>query len=220
MRRTFSLATAALAASIAFAAPALAQGRAEAIIRFCPDMTLNQIGTGLVQLVEQYEFSADQDEAAQQAASLLCGYGDTAEVEEDAKATPAYSVVPPPHFNGPKPHFNGPKPRFAPPRHKMRPHAHRLPPPYYRPMPPPRGYGYRPAPRPPQVAFRGYGGGGYHGYQEERQPMTHQRVRSAGYCLAERSAEAFELKYPRPRASCEIGPVPGQPCPGWVCKGP
>lgn len=193
--RIVTLATAALAALTIASAPAAAQGRAEAIQRLCPDLTFNQIGNELAQLVEQYEFSADQDEAAMQAASLLCGYGgDSAEVEEE-KPGATQAVLPPPqgpYFNRNLPHFNGPKPRFARPMHKHHPHARpHYPRPHYgqRPRmprygykPPPRGHGYRPptAGGYPQGYSR-QGGYGYGGSQySEHRSVGSARISGTG----------------------------------------
>lgn len=241
--RVIILATAALAALTIASAPAAAQGNFNTIRDLCPDLSTAQIKDAIPGLAEVYkdDFSADPEEAAKQSANLLCGYGEVAEAPADqprqASVVQEAVIVPPPHFNGPKPHFNGPKPHFRPlpPRsgygHRLPPpprgYARPLPPPphgYARPLPPPpmamtRPYGHRPGPAPLVSASRGYSGS-YAGavVREERQPMTHQRVRSDPYCLANRDIAKFEAKYPRPAPHCVIGDIPNMPCPGWVCR--
>ncbi len=237
--RVLTLVTAALAALvIASVTPAAAQGSFNKIRDLCPDLSSTQIKGAIPGLVDQYEFSNDQDEAAMQAASLLCSYAGDIPTQQEADVREASMVqqavvAPPPHFNGPKPHFNGPVPhfngpnptfshngmpprRFAPPRLKVRPGYH--PPPRLLP-PPPGGHAHgRPLPRAAVVA----GAGSYgHQYREEapRALRITKSIKGPPYCLAVRDgAEAYEAKYPRPHANCEIAEVPGAPCPGWACR--
>lgn len=210
--RVFTLVTAALAASVLASAPVAAQVRAEVIQKACPDMTFNQIGKQLEDLVQKYEFSSDRDEAEQQAAGLLCPSPERSvqrqeqqPAQQPAAAQQAVVTFPPPSATTfPPP----PRPRMMPP-HVVIP---RLP-------PPPPMYSRRPPPRAVVV------GGGYQEQMYQDRPRALPLTKSARgeqFCLAERDPEAFAAKYPMPRGyargACTIGPVPNMPCPGWVCQ--
>lgn len=223
--RFIALATAAALAALTIAsAPAHAQGKAEAIQRYCPDLTFNQIGTGLAQLVEQYEFSTDADEASMQAASLLCGYGDdVAEADAEEKKGVVQAVLPPspgPYFNGPKPHFRGPHPRFARPTLK-RPPGYRPPPPpppYYGQRPVPPRYG-RPLVQPPMAGAGAYGRQAYGGGMVSQQRSFHRETTQ--FCETEQQADPPPQTVPGtniPYAYCEWVQHPKKPCPAWHCS--
>jgi hypothetical protein len=225
--RVFALATAAALAAAAWApAPAAAQNfKAEVIQKTCSDMTFNQIGEGLADLVQKYEFSSNPEEAEQQAIGLLCP-SSVASAEEPqpeaaeepkSEATQANLVQEasmPPHRlpPAPLPHLRPPPPRMLPPQVSIP----RLPP------PPPGGYGrHRPPPARAMASVGGYRER-YH-YEEHyrsrgprRLPLT-SSARGEPYCMAETDPERFVREFPAPHAACEIGPIPNKPCPGWVC---
>lgn len=173
--RGFAFATAALAAVTLTSAPAAAQARVESIAKLCPDMTFSQVSKQIGELVQQYEFSRNPEEAEQQLAGLLCQQtaADATDKQEaevrEANVVQQAVVAPPPHFNGPRPHFNGPKPHFRGPHPRFAPapqvHVHRLP-------PPPRHHVIpRRAPPPVVVA-----GGRNHGYPGEQSYGSQRRV--------------------------------------------
>lgn len=224
--RFFALATAALAASVWAAAPAAAQNfKPEVIQKTCSDMTFNQIGEGLADLVQKYEFSSDPEQAEQEAIGLLCPSSvaaaeepqPEAAEEPQSKATQANLLqeanMPPQHRLPPPPipRLRPPPPRMMPPQVSIP----RLPP------PPPGGYGrHHPPPSRAMASVRGY----QERYHEEhhrlrgprRLPLT-SSVRGEPYCMAETDPARFASEFPAPHAACEIGPIPGKPCPGWVC---
>lgn len=215
--RVFILATAALAASMLASAPAAAQG-VDSIAKLCPDMTFREVSQKMGEILPKYEWSKNPVEAEQQIADQLCPSSEHAAQEQDDQDmvkeanVVQQAVLPPPP---PQHRRLPPPPRRAMPPHRMMPpqvHIPRLP-------PPPPGYGQR-RPAPPRQAMAS-ARGVYHverhrSMKPRALPLT-SSVRGEGYCLADRDPDRFAMKYPAPHQSCQIGPVPGQPCPGWVC---